>query len=150
MSKDKRQKMQDRSEKNNQDPDLLESKDSSLNSNKEYTINKEAIEAVVEKVLDARLEVSLDFDTEDKPVIIPDTYFIPVQTAMKRADNIKFDVAKQYTSTAQDESKFSTKIDEIFVQLHDVDRDIAETRKNTVRLGIETRSMLNDLRKQLG
>ena len=52
--------------------------------------------------------------------------------------------------TAQNESKYSTELDEIFTQLHDADRHIAETRKNTMRLGIETKSMLDDLRKQLG
>lgn len=53
-------------------------------------------------------------------------------------------------SEMQNESIHLAEIDEIMAQLHDADRNIAETRKNTVRLGIETRSMLDDLRKQLG
>jgi|GEM_PF-5562449 len=64
--------------------------------------------------------------------------------------------AKAINQTSQleipeiEESKYSTELDEIFTQLHDADRHIAETRKNTMRLGIETKSMLDDLRKQLG
>ena len=53
-------------------------------------------------------------------------------------------------SKTQEYLKYSTELEEIFTQLHDADRHIAETRQNTVRLGIETRSMLDDLRKQLG
>lgn len=53
-------------------------------------------------------------------------------------------------SELENESEYSAEIDEIFTQLHEADDDIAETRQNTVQLGIETRSMLNDLRKQLG
>lgn len=47
-------------------------------------------------------------------------------------------------------AEYSAEIDQIFTQLHEADKRIAETRQNTVRLGIETRSMLDDLRKQLG
>jgi hypothetical protein len=50
----------------------------------------------------------------------------------------------------QEESKYSAELDEILTQLHEADDRIAETRQNTVQLGIETRSMLDDLRKQLG
>lgn len=50
----------------------------------------------------------------------------------------------------QKDSEYSAELDEIFTSLHKADDRIAETRQNTVRLGIETRSMLDDLRKQLG
>ena len=50
----------------------------------------------------------------------------------------------------QKDSEYSAELDEIFTSLHKADDHIAETRQNTVRLGTETRSMLNDLRKQLG
>jgi len=53
-------------------------------------------------------------------------------------------------SELENESKYSAELDEIFTQLHEADYCIAETRQNTVRLGIETRSILDDLRKQLG
>ena len=49
-----------------------------------------------------------------------------------------------------EESEYSAELDETFTQLHEADDRIAETRQNTMRLGIETRSMLDDLRKQLG
>lgn len=48
------------------------------------------------------------------------------------------------------DSEYSAELDEILSQLNDTDDRIVETRQNTVRLGIETRSMLDDLRKQLG
>ncbi len=59
-----------------------------------------------------------------------------------------------YSGEVQDseldkESEYSAELDKIFTQLHKADDRIAETRQNTVRLGIETRSMLDDLRKQL-
>ncbi|NJL51919.1 MAG: hypothetical protein HC930_06280 [Hydrococcus sp. SU_1_0] len=53
-------------------------------------------------------------------------------------------------SETENNSKYSAELDEIFTQLHEADYCIAETRQNTVRLGIETRSILDDLRKQLG
>jgi hypothetical protein len=53
-------------------------------------------------------------------------------------------------SELENESKYSAELDEIFTQLHEADDYIAETRQNTTRLRVETRSMLNDLRKQLG
>jgi hypothetical protein len=43
----------------------------------------------------------------------------------------------------------NAQLDEIFTQLHEADDYIAKTRQNTTRLRVETRSMLNDLRKQL-
>ena len=49
-----------------------------------------------------------------------------------------------------EDTQYIAKLDEIITQLHDADRHITQTRQNTVRLGTETRSMLNDLRKQLG
>lgn len=53
-------------------------------------------------------------------------------------------------SELENESEYSVELDEILTQLHEADSHIAETRQNTVRLGVETRSMLDDLRKQLG
>jgi hypothetical protein len=53
-------------------------------------------------------------------------------------------------SELENESKYSAELDEIFTQLHEADDYIAETRQNTTRLRVETRSMLDDLRKQLG
>jgi hypothetical protein len=54
------------------------------------------------------------------------------------------------TEEVENESKYSAELDEIFTQLHEADDYISETRQNTTRLRVETRSMLNDLRKQLG
>lgn len=53
-------------------------------------------------------------------------------------------------SELENESEYSVELDEILTQLHEADSHITETRQNTVRLGVETRSMLDDLRKQLG
>ena len=51
---------------------------------------------------------------------------------------------------AKENSEYSAELEKIFTQLQEEDRLIAKTRQNTVQLGIETRSMLDDLRKQLG
>ncbi|MEM6612063.1 MAG: hypothetical protein AAF652_07385 [Cyanobacteria bacterium P01_C01_bin.72] len=53
-------------------------------------------------------------------------------------------------SKTEENSEYSAELEKIFTQLQEKDNLIAETRQNTVRLGIETRSMLDDLRKQLG
>jgi hypothetical protein len=53
-------------------------------------------------------------------------------------------------SELENESKYSAELDEIFTQLHEADDCISDTRQNTSRLRVETRLMLNDLRKQLG
>lgn len=53
-------------------------------------------------------------------------------------------------SETEENSEYSAQLEKIFTQLQEEDHLIAETRQNTVRLGIETRSMLDDLRKQLG
>ena len=53
-------------------------------------------------------------------------------------------------SELENESECSVELDEILTQLHEADSHIAETRQNTLRLGIETRSMLDGLRQQLG
>jgi hypothetical protein len=53
-------------------------------------------------------------------------------------------------SELKKETEYSSELDEIFIQLHEADERIAETRQNTTRLRVETRSMLDDLRKQLG
>ena len=53
-------------------------------------------------------------------------------------------------SETEENSEHSAELEKIFTKLHAADDRIAETRQNTVRLGIETRSMLDDLRKQLG
>jgi hypothetical protein len=74
---------------------------------------------------------------------------------IKAAKAAKARAAKAFSETAknselENESKYSAELDEVFTQLHEADDYIAETRQNTVQLGIETRSMLDDLRKQLG
>ncbi len=50
----------------------------------------------------------------------------------------------------EEEEEIEEEEEEIFNLLHKADEYIAETRQNTMRLGIETRLMLNDLRRQLG
>jgi hypothetical protein len=75
-----------------------------------------------------------------------------VGVAAARAAGIFTSVAFSETvknSELENESKYSAELDEVFTQLHEADDYIAETRQNTVQLGIETRSMLDDLRKQL-
>ncbi|MEM6613792.1 MAG: hypothetical protein AAF652_16345 [Cyanobacteria bacterium P01_C01_bin.72] len=51
---------------------------------------------------------------------------------------------------AQNESQYSTALDKIFAQLHQADEQTERTSQNTLRLAMETKSMLNDLGKQLG
>ncbi len=53
-------------------------------------------------------------------------------------------------SETEENSEYSAELEKIFTQLQEKDELINKTRQNTARLGIETRSMLDDLRKQLG
>ncbi|MEO1005184.1 MAG: hypothetical protein AAFW67_04875 [Cyanobacteria bacterium J06638_38] len=53
-------------------------------------------------------------------------------------------------SEINNESEYTVELDEILTQLHQADDRIVAIRQNTARLGVETRSMLSDLRKQLG
>ena len=147
MSEDRSQKMYDGSEKNNEDSGLFESKDASLDNDSRYTLSVKQLEAVVDKTLSDRFAYIAMTDRQRRGI---DRNIKLMCESVDTTDIMEIEVDGQYTSEAHDEQKYVSELDEIFTQLQDADRDIARTRRNTVSLGIETRSMLKDLRKQLG
>lgn len=144
MSKDPEKKIHDDLEKDSSDFDLLQLKKYLADRNSVNTSDQLKLAIIGEmlsgkSVLLTTLRNSCIHDSE-----------IAADFFERTIENKELAVNAQDTLTTPNESKYSTELDEIFTQLHDTDRYIAKTRKNTVRLGIETRSMLNDLRQQLG
>jgi hypothetical protein len=81
-----------------------------------------------------------------KPISLSDI----TEAIFKTVDTTReFKTEKEKNSELENESKYSAELNEILTQLHEADDYISETRQNTSRLGVETRSMLDDLRKQL-
>ena len=63
---------------------------------------------------------------------------------------VVIDILGLESQEIEENSEYYAELSTIFTQLHEADSYIAKTRQNTVKLGLETRAILADLRKQLG
>ena len=155
MSKDQEQKTHDALERDSDDSNSLELKDSlaALTDNINSSASEQLKLAMIEAIKDATLSGKSLYLTELRSSCMHDSEVAKdeiVNNFSRAIENTELEVVTQYTSKRQNESENSIELNKIFTQLHDADQYIAETRQNTVRLGTETRSMLDDLRKQLG